>query len=305
MSLPYLMEFPHQCTEQIFNRYYANALGQFIVNSDPKIKQVFEQWRGTDALDSPLEQNEEIRNVLIAESPWLRAAKKESQARRDVAILFDDNRLNSEWKRALKQLSERQYSDGSWPWFPGGRANDYITLYITTGFGRLRHLGVNADVGPAIKSLDRLDNWIYEIYRDARQRDRLDKNNLSPTICLYLYGRSFFRQDKAVDDRYKVAFDYFLNQAVEHWPKLTDRQSQGHVAIALNRFSKRDVAREIMASLTERATMDDELGMLWQEAPSWWWYRASIETQALMIECAVGPRHELARLQTACRCIAR
>ena len=26
MSLPYLMEYPHQCSEQIFNRYYALSL---------------------------------------------------------------------------------------------------------------------------------------------------------------------------------------------------------------------------------------------------------------------------------------
>ena len=284
MSLPYLMEYPHQCSEQVFNRYYANSIGQHIVSSDPRIKKIFDQWRGTDALDSPLEKNDDIRNVLIAESPWLRAAKKESQARRDVAILFEENRLKSELKGAMKLLSERQYSDGSWPWFPGGRANDYITLYITTGLGRLRHLGVNSDVAPAIKALDRLDNWIHQSYLKIKERDRLGQNNLSPRICLYLYGRSFFLQDKAVDAQYKVAVDYFIKQAQDHWPKLGNRQSQAHVAVALNRFAKRESAQAIMASLTERATMDDELGMLWREEPSWWWYRAPIETQAMMIE---------------------
>ena len=284
MSLPYLMEYPHQCSEQVFNRYYANSIGRHIVSSDPKIKRIFDQWRGTEALDSPLEKNDDIRNVLIAESPWLRDAKKESQARRDVAKLFEENRLDEELKQAMKLLSERQYSDGSWPWFPGGRANDYITLYITTGLGRLRHLGVNADVAPAIKALDRLDNWIHQTYLKIKERDRLAQNNLSPRICMYLYGRSFFLQDKVVDDQYKVAVDYFIKQAQEYWPKLGNRQSQAHVAVALNRFSKRDSAHAVMASLTERATMDDEMGMLWREAPSWWWYRAPIETQAMMIE---------------------
>ena len=33
--------------------------------------------------------------------------------------------------------------------FPGGPGNDYITLYITTGFGRMRHLGVDIDVAVA------------------------------------------------------------------------------------------------------------------------------------------------------------
>ena len=105
---------------------------------------------------------------MLEETPWVRqAAQKESQARRNVGILFDDNRLNDETARLLKKLAEQQYADGAWPWFPGGPANDYITLYITTGFGRLRHLGVKIDTAPAVKSLARLDGWIDEhISRD-------------------------------------------------------------------------------------------------------------------------------------------
>lgn len=284
MALPYLMEFPHQCSEQVFNRLYANALGQHIVSSDPKIERIFEQWRGTDALDSPLEKNEELRNVLIAESPWLRAAKKESQARRDVGILFDENRLNDEVGRALNKLKEMQYGDGAWPWFPGGRANDFITLYITTGFGRLRHLGVNVDVSPAIKSLDRLDNWIHETYQEILRRKDQELNHLTPTICLYLYGRSFFLKDQAVDDKYRAAIDYFLGQSKKFWTDLGNRQSQGHLAIGLKRFGDLNTPQEIMASLTERSISDDEMGMLWRESPSWWWYEAPIETQVVMIE---------------------
>ena len=171
MALPYLMEYPYECYEQTFNRLYANALARHIANSDPKIHRVFEQWRGTPALDSPLEKNQDLKSVLLEETPWVRQAQSESQARRNVGILFEDNRLNDETARALKKLAEGQYQNGAWPWFPGGPPNDYITLYITTGFGRLRHLGVKLDMQPAFKSLARLDGWIDEMYREIlRQR---------------------------------------------------------------------------------------------------------------------------------------
>ncbi|QEG22990.1 alpha-2-macroglobulin family protein [Mariniblastus fucicola] len=285
MSLPYLMEYPHECSEQTFNRLYANSLGQHIVSSDPKIERIFEQWRGTDAVDSPLEKNEDLRNVLIAESPWLQAGKKESQARRDVGILFDKNRMTNEIQRAADKLTQMQLSDGAWPWFPGGRANDYITLYVTTGFGRLRQLGTEVDVAPALKALDRLDWWINNRYEDIKRRGDLEKNNLSQTVCLYLYGRSFFLKDKPVDDNYKSAFDYFVGQGKKHWVTLNNRQSQGHLAIALKRIGDRETPTAIMASLTERSLQDDEMGMFWREGDrSWWWYKAPIETQALMIE---------------------
>ena len=285
MALPYLMEYPHECSEQTFNRLYANALGQHIVSSDPKIERIFNLWRATDALDSPLEKNEELRNVLIAESPWLRSAKKESQARRDVGILFDKNRMNGEIQMALQKLAAMQLGDGAWPWFPGGRANDYITLYVTTGFGRLRQLGAKVDVSPAMKALGRLDWWLNRRYEEIKRAKRLDENNLSQTICLYLYGRSFFFKDKPIDDGSKKAFEYFVGQAKQHWATLNNRQSQGHLAIALKRLSDSKTPGEIIASLTERSLQDEEMGMFWREGNlSWWWYKAPIETQALMIE---------------------
>ncbi len=285
MALPYLMEFPHECTEQTFNRLYANALARHIANSDPKIRRVFDQWKATPALDSPLEKNQDLKAVTIEETPWLRQAQAESQARRNAGVLFDDNRLNDETARGLRKLTEQQLPDGRWPWFPGGPPNDYITLYITTGFGRLRHLSVDIDVAPAVKSLDRLDAWIDEQYRDILKWGKKEDNHLSPTIAFYLYGRSFFLEDKAIDAKYKEAVDYFQGQARKFWLQLANRQSQAHLAIALKRFGDLPAAQGIMRSIKERSVSDEELGMFWRELElSWWWYRAPIETQAMMIE---------------------
>src|SRR5438132_4371687 len=133
MALPYLMEYPYECAEQIFNRFYANSLARSIASSDPKIHRIFELWRNTPALDSPLEKNQDLKAVMLEETPWYRQAQDESKARKNVGILFDDNRLNSEMTATLQKLNQMQLGDGSWPWFPGGKGNDYITLYITTG----------------------------------------------------------------------------------------------------------------------------------------------------------------------------
>ncbi len=290
MALPYLMEFPHECTEQTFNRYYANGLARFIVNSDPKIRRVFELWRNTAALESPLEKNQELKSVVIEETPWLRQAQDENQARHNVGILFDDNRLDYETAKALQKLAEMQLADGSWPWFPGGRGNDYITLYITTGFARLRRLGVDAPVDPAIRALNRLDDWLEESYREILSRGHKEDNHLTPTLALYLYGRSFFLKDKAFEARHTEAVEYFLGQARRFWLRLADRQSQGHLAIALKRFNALKALQDstpvdIMRSIKERSVTNDEMGRFWRDTElSWWWYRAPIETQALMIE---------------------
>lgn len=284
MALPYLMEFPHECSEQTFNRLYANSLAKHIVESDPKIDRVFAQWRGTPALDSPLEKNQDLKSVMLEESPWYRDAQEEGQARRNVGILFDDNRLTDESSRALLKLNQMQHADGAWPWFPGGPPSDYITLYITTGFGRMRHLGVNVDTTAAVKSLQRLDNWASEVYLNIKPSDR-NNNHLNTTIALYLYGRSFFLKDQAVAPEHAEAIDYWQSQAKKYWLDLDHRQSQAHLAVALKRFGDLDTAQGIMRSIKERSVSDQEMGMFWRDQElSWWWYRAPIETQAMMIE---------------------
>lgn len=225
---------------------------------------------------------------MLEETPWLRQANSESQARRNVGILFDDNRLNHETLATSQKIAELQLGDGAWPWFPGGKGDDYITLYITTGFGRLRHLGVDISVAPAIKSLTRLDDWMDKHYREILKWKNKEEYVPSSTDALYLYGRSFFLKDKPVAPQHEGAINFFLAQSRTHWLKLANRQSQGHLAIAMKRWGGDDnlaKARGIMNSIKERSVTNEEMGMFWRETElSWWWYRAPIETQALMIE---------------------
>ncbi len=285
MALPYLMEYPYECSEQVFNRLYANTLASYIASSDPKIRRIFDQWKATPALDSPLEKNEDLKSVALEETPWVRQALAESEARRNVGILFDQNRLTDETTRALSKLQQMQLSDGLWPWFPGCPGNEYITLYITTGFGRLRHLGVrDLDVSCAVKALDALDGWVERWYRDILTHGRKDENNLSPTVAFYLYGRSFFLSDHPVAAQYAEALDYWQGQARRYWLSLS-RQSQGHLAIALQRFGDKQTPADILRSIKEFSVTNEEMGMFWRDTErSWWWYHAPIETQALMIE---------------------
>ena len=285
MALPYLMEYPYECSEQTFNRLYANALARHIANSDPKIRRVFDLWKGTPALDSPLEKNQDLKSVMLEETPWLRQAMAESQARKNVGILFDANRLDDETARGLRKLSEMQLSDGLWPWFPGGRSSEYISLYITTGFGRLRHLGAEIDVKPAIKSLNALDAWMDDHYRHILKLPHPEEYVPSYTDAFYLYGRSFFLKDRPIAKQYQEAVDFFLRQSRKFRLKVDCRQSQAHLAIALQRFGDKETPLDIMKSIKERSVSNEELGMFWRETElSWWWYRAPIETQAMMIE---------------------
>ncbi len=285
MALPYLMEHPYECSEQVFNRYYANTLARYIAASDPKIRQVFDLWKATPALDSPLEKNEDLKAVALEQTPWVRQAEQESQARRNVGILFDENRLSDEMGRVLYKLGQMQGADGLWPWLPGCRGNETITLYIVTGFGRLRHLGVHeVDVSLAVKALAGLDKWVDDRYKEIASHSDKDQNHLTCTLAFYLYGRSFFLSECPIDPKYQAAVNYWLDQGRRHWLSLW-RQSQAHLAIGLKRFGDKQTPVAIMASIKEYSSTSEEMGMTWQDTErTWWWHRAPIETQAMMIE---------------------
>ncbi len=289
LALPYLMEYPYECSEQTFNRLYANALARTIAHRDPRIRAVFDQWKNTPALDSPLEKNQDLKSVMLEETPWLQQAQNENQARHNVGILFDDNRLNNETDTTLRKLAEMQLEDGRWPWFPGGPGNDYITLYIVTGFGRLRHLGADIAAAPAVRALQGLDEWMEGHYADIQKNwAKPDEYVPGAMDALYLYGRSFFLKDRPMAPQHKTAVEFFLKQSRKLWLQTNCRQSQGQLAIALKRWGVGEnmtAAQAIMRSIKERSVSNEELGMFWRETElSWWWYRAPIETQALMIE---------------------
>ena len=299
MALPYLMEYPYECSEQTFNRLYANALARQIANANPKIRRIFDLWKGTPVLDSPLEKNQDLKSVMLEETPWYRQAQNEKQARHNVGVLFDENRLNDETARGQSKLAEMQYGDGRWPWFPGGRPDEYITLYIATGYGRLRHLDVKVDQAPAVKAWSALDGWIDDQYREILRHGHKDLNHLTSTIALYLYGRSFFLEDRSIDKQHREAVDYFLGQARTYWLKLDCRQSQAHLALALQRFGDKSTARAIVDSIRERSVSNEEMGMFWRDTElSWWWYRAPIETQALMIEAFAEVANDAAAVES-------
>jgi hypothetical protein len=307
MALPYIMDRDLDCSEAVFNRLYANALARHIAGSDPKIRRVFDLWRETPALDSPLEKNQELKAVMLEETPWYRQAQDEKQARRNVGVLFDDNRLDDEQRRSQSKLAQMQYGDGRWPWFPGGRPNDYMTLYIATGHGRLRHLGVKADMAPAIKAWGALDNWVDETYREILRRPKPEKPPkeepvyITPTIAYYLYGRSFFLDDAKIAAKPREAVDFFLAQGRKHWLKVECRQSQAHLALAFQRFGDGATAKAILDSIRERSVSNEELGMFWRDLElSWGWFRAPIETQALMIEAFDEIAHDAAAVE-ACK----
>ena len=292
LALPYLMEYPHECNEQVFSRFYANALAAKIANADPEYRKMFETWEtaGANALKSPLELNEDLKQVMLDSTPWVREAADETRAKRHLAELFGSARLDAEQARALEKLRQNVASDGLWPWFPGGRGSTWVTMHILTGFARLNALGVkenalDSQLRRARSALDR------EMEKDITERLELARKHkypfsLSSGDLRWLYLQSF---DKSWNKKYaKLLFEHLEKE----WTAFgIAGQSLG--AIALLRRGNRPLAKAIVQSLKERAVRSEEFGLYWKRSPFFdcSLFAAPVSDQAVAMEAflAVEP----------------
>lgn len=288
-ALPYLMEYPYDCNEQTFARYYANSLASHIANSNKRIREVFDQWASSDALISNLEKNQELKSLLIQETPWLRDAQSETEQKKRIALLFDLNKMRNEEATALNKLRQNQMSNGAWAWFNGGRENRFITQHIVTGLGHLKKLSVvpgeeakqDEMIAQAVHYLD--DAFIQEYEQMKKYATDLNDDHLSYMQMHYLYMRSFF---DGIETSKKVAgiMEYYKGQAKKYWTKKS-LYAKGILALALHRNDDRTTSAKILRSLKENSINSEEMGMYWKaNTASWYWHQAPIETQALLIE---------------------
>jgi len=292
-SLPYLMEYPHACTEQLFNRYFANTIASYLANSDPKIRHIFEEWKRKGQLESPLSANAELKDVLLTETPWVRDAQSEKEQQERIALLFDLNRIATEQAEVMARLQDRQMSDGGFPWFPEGPSSWYITQYMLEGMGRLHRLAISRIYGDPEQSqmLDQMINYIddraLEWYQKLEKRvsegkTTWEEDHLSALQIHWIFTRSYFPAYNMDLDTRKVK-DYLLGQIASHWAqKSLHLQAMG--AMAAHRWGKLEVSTEVIASLKERSIRKAPYGIYWKQEAGWNWYQQDIETQSLILE---------------------
>ncbi|MBV8254237.1 MAG: alpha-2-macroglobulin [Chitinophaga sp.] len=284
-ALPYLMEFPHDCAEQVFNRYYANTLAAWIVKQQPAIAQIFEKWKTADtsALMSNLEKNEDLKSVLLQQTPWVLDAKNENAQRHRIATLFDAATVTTAGDKALQQLAGKQSDNGAFPWFTGMWEDRYITQYIVAGIGRLNQLthSTNSQTSAiADKAIEYLDGRVVEEYqRSLKQKEKLGLGGLD---IQYLYARSFF--DKPKSAALTTAWNYYVGLAKKDWTKF-GLYEKAMTALLLNRLNDKVTATAILKSLKENAIVSPEMGMYWKNnTGGYYWNQAMVETQSLLIE---------------------
>ncbi|TDD75868.1 alpha-2-macroglobulin family protein [Flavobacterium caseinilyticum] len=291
-SLPYLMEYEHESAEQTFARFYANALASEIISSNPKIDNLFETWRKNGKLSSKLEENEELKSIILAETPWLNDAQSEDEKKKNLALLFDLEKMKNAQEATFDKLKQKQNASGGFAWFEGSTENEYITRHILAGLGHLSKLSNTEKNTKKIKEIATtgipfLDQKFLQYYKtrteNLKSTDKFIWTNPYSDLH-YLYTRSFYLENYPLSDTLKKATKLYLETAKKDWLTYS-LYEKGLAALTLNRFGEKETAKKILESLKKTASSNDDWGMYWIANKSGWnWYQAPIETQALLIE---------------------
>ena len=248
--------------------YYANTLASFIMNSQPRIKAVFDSWKlqgGTkETFLSNLQKNQEVKNILLSESPWVLEAQTEEQQKERIATLFDLNNIRSNNIAALTRLQELQNSSGAWSWYKGMNGSNYVTAYIAELNARLALLTGEKLSGTALtlqtNALTYLHQSALEEYKNIlkAQKEGTKFTGVSGSILQYLYIIAI--SGEQVPAANKAAYAYYLSKVKELLPSAS-MNTKAIAAIVLDKAGHKKEAQEFVASLKEHLTKTDEQGM--------------------------------------------
>ncbi|MFT3795304.1 MG2 domain-containing protein [Flavobacterium sp.] len=287
-SLPYLMEYEHECAEQTFARFYANALASDIIGNHPKLAAVLDTWRKDGQLVSALQRNEKLQSIVLSETPWLNDAQSEEEKKKRLALLFDLEKMKQSQQATFDQLKKKQLASGAFAWFAGGGESEFITRHILAGLGHLQKLntkGLPAEkiteiTQTALPFLDGKFNAAVASQNQAKLA--LPRNRYSELH--YLYTRSFYLAKYPVNEGTQKNIDRELRALQSGWLGLS-LYEKGMAALVLYRFGEAQTAHKILAHLKETASTHTDWGMYWKgNDTGHHWYQAPIETQALLIE---------------------
>ncbi len=284
-ALPALAEPSDNSSIVVMASLYANTVARGIVAQNPVIAEVLENWRNTmksgdgkTALTSQLENNPELKQLLLQQTPWVLDAADDTERMRQIATLLDGERAAALCSDAVGKLQKMQHADGGWAWFEPMQSSFFVTLNVVEGLSRLSAWGETPnDERIALMKLHALSYLDKEFLR----MNRHDSSSVGYDDLCYLYVRSRFT-DIPLTGSVLLLHKRKLELIAKNWNSYDDIQ-KAYAAVALHRYGYRNTARNIVASLREYAITTSAQGMYWPNNRSLYFYRNS----AVQTHCAI------------------
>ena len=264
--------------------YYANCIGRHIIQQNPQTKHVFETWKreeatGNSSLGSSLSKNEELKDLVLAETPWVMDADREAEQKHRLSEFFDQNLMDARLSSAVDKLTKLQNADGSWSWWEGMRGSFFMTVEISEMLVRLQQMtGEQQNTKTMLqKAFSFMDAEIVQLVAEMKKDEKKGHRQVFPTFkalqYLYLSKLDGRKHSKSVADA-QTYLKALLKKDIKHQTIYEKALS----AIILD-------APSYIKSLKEYTVYKEDMGRYYDtQRASYSWRDYRIPTQVAAIE---------------------
>lgn len=274
-ALPYLVEYPYECTEQTLNRFLSTSIVKSVYDRHSAIAGMAKQLAARSSRLEQWEKPDANRSLLLEETPWLRQAQGGQQATEKLFNILNDQVANQQRADALGKLLQAQNDDGGFPWWAGGPSSPTMTLYQLEGFARALEFKQDAPK----EAVQKAWQYLHTEYKDKLLQVGTLREITMITYLLTAYpdkswlGTAFSAQAQA----------RMLSFAFQNRGKLS-RQLKLYLALALHRSNRKAEAQRVLATIMDGAVTDKRLGTYWKpDRRSWLWYYDNTVSHALTL----------------------
>ncbi len=279
-ALPYLVNYPYECTEQTLNRFLSSGIVSSVFEDYPAVAAMAGKLAERDTRHATWDAADPNRKMGLEETPWLRTARGGTEDAGDLIKVLDPRVARAERDAALAKLVKAQTSLGAFPWWPGGPPSPYMTLYILYGFSKGLEFGVDVPKDVVIRA------WAY---MHRHYIDELVDMMVSLDCCwefiTYLnfvlsnYPDDSWTGGVFTDDDRTTMLDFSFRHWRDHSPLL-----KGYLALTLERAGRHEDAVLVFDAVMDSAKTERDLGTYWApEDRAWLWYNDTIETHAFAL----------------------
>lgn len=268
-AMPYVAEGDEKYSITAFYRYFVNSMVMQIMESHPEIAEELENTYKNDTL-SELQKYEDLKAIILQETPWVMEAQHEAAQRVAIAKLFDKEAVSDNIASALNLLGQKQTPNGGWSWIDGCPESVLITQHILSGLGQL---GIDDSMTEA--AFHFIENEVVEEYNKLDTRKKRNSYHCDWTTLRNLYAMSFFSYKTSYS--FNKAEKFYVKKLKNDWKRF-NFEERAYIALILNRNGQKKAAMKIVKSLREFAEKK-EYGMYWMN-----WHGSSVLAETRILE---------------------
>ncbi|KQT23694.1 hypothetical protein ASG22_06530 [Chryseobacterium sp. Leaf405] len=286
-ALPSLKNDQNNSADVIFNKWFADVLASEIFKANPKIKTVFEEYQNKGLLNSNLEKNQELKQLLLYETPWVLESKSETEQMAKLSLLFDINNMRNTTQSDWDDFKKLQNPDGGFSWYQGYPSSYSTSLYILKNLGKINSwLKDNVKDYQSSEQNKLIANMLKYVDNEINKYSDVKEKNIWTNWTLdYLDTRNYWEKQYPLKGNGATLKSLVKQKAKT--ARITDFTFFGlhRAALLMSDYGLKDVSDKLMTYLKETSVDSKTQGVYWkQNLDDWGWFSSKVVNHAGALE---------------------